>query len=448
MSGSQVPIEEARADIEAANQRMGSKGLRVLAFAARVIEDDYVSAMTADPMAFTRNLGFVGMVGIIDPLRAEAAGAVHTALRAGIDVRMITGDHAVTAQAIGQDLGLGPGAISGRELQAMSDEELTRRLPELHVFGRVSPEDKLRLARTMQQQGLIVAMTGDAVNDAAALKQADIGVAMGSGSEVTKQAARMILTDDNFGTLVHAVEIGRRVYEKIVAYVRYQMTQLLALVMLFVVATAFNINKGVALTPSMVLYLFFFATALGVIIIAMDPGDPEVMRRPPRDPDVPIINPRAVFFWLLYAAVLFGSALIPLVAGPDQPRPDAPSASLTMTFAVMGLGTVGNAIVNRRDPASGLLPPILKAAAVGLIPVAFVVLATRVDFLQKSLLTQALTGAQWLACLGLALVLPVVVEVAKWIRRTRAPQPAVDPERAVTPQRGRTGAASVEHVAG
>jgi Ca2+-transporting ATPase len=271
---------------------------------------------------------------------------------------------------------------------------------------------------------------------------------MGSGSEVTKQAARMILTDDNFGTLVHAVEIGRRVHEKIVAYVRYQMTQLLALVMLFVVATAFNINKGVALTPSMVLYLFFFATAVGVIIIAIDPGDPEVMHRPPRDPNVPIINPRAVLFWLLYAAVLFGSALVPLVAGPDQPRPDAPSASLTMTFAVMGLGTVGNAIVNRRDPASGLLPPILKAAAIGLIPVALVVLATRADFLQKSLLTQPLTGTQWLTCLGLALVLPVVVEIAKWIRRTRAPQPAVDPEQAVTPQRARSGSASVEHVAG
>ena len=126
------------------------------------------------------------------------------------------------------------------------------------MFGRVSPEDKLRLARVMQSQGLIVAMTGDAVNDAAALKQADIGVAMGSGSEVTKQAARMILTDDNFGTLVHAVELGRRVYAKIVSYVRFQMTQLLSLVMLFIAATAFNINQGVALTPTMVLFLLFF----------------------------------------------------------------------------------------------------------------------------------------------------------------------------------------------
>ena len=137
-------------------------------------------------------------------------------------------------------------------------------------------------------------MTGDAVNDAAALKQADIGVAMGSGSEVTKQAARMILTDDNFGTLVHAVEIGRRVYDKIVSYVRYQMTQLLSLILLFLAATAFDINDGVALTPQMVLYLLFFATAVGVAIIAVDPGDPDVMHRPPRDPKLAITNRAAV----------------------------------------------------------------------------------------------------------------------------------------------------------
>ena len=294
LSGSQVPIEQARAGIEAANARMGEKGLRVLAFAARLVRDDQPQSMTDDPMSFTHDLAFVGMVGIIDPLRAEAKAAVATALHAGIDVRMITGDHAVTAQAIGETLGLGPGAISGAELQAMSDEELKRRLPQLHVFGRVSPEDKLRLARVMQSQGLIVAMTGDAVNDAAALKQADIGVAMGSGSEVTKQAARMILTDDNFGTLVHAVELGRRVYAKIVSYVRFQMTQLLSLVMLFIAATAFDINQGVALTPTMVLFLLFFCTAAGVVVITVDPGDPDVMNRPPRDPKVPITNRTAV----------------------------------------------------------------------------------------------------------------------------------------------------------
>ena len=434
LSGSQVPIEQARADIDAANERMGEKGLRVLAFAARLVADDEQQAMTDDPMSLTNGLAFVAMVGIIDPLRAEAKGAVETALGAGIDVRMITGDHAVTAQAIGESLGLGPGAISGTELQALSDEELLSRLPELHVFGRVTPQDKLRLARLMQEQGLIVAMTGDAVNDAAALKQADIGVAMGSGSEVTKQAGRMILTDDNFGTLVHAVEIGRRVYEKVVAYVRYQMTQLLALVLLFVTATAFNINHGVALTPPMVLYLLVFVTAAGVVVIAVDPGAADVMHRPPRDPKVTITNRAAITLWAICAVTLFVAALIPLVAG--DPSATKPNSALTMTFVVMGLGTVFNALTNRRDPASGFSPPLLKALAISLVPVAMIALATELPGIQRGLLTVSLTGKQWLACLGLAALLPIVAETGKWIRRRRAAAPALlDAKRALTPAR-------------
>ncbi len=434
----QAPIDEARAGIDAANARMGEKGLRVLAFAARLVEDDDLATMTDDPMALVHDLSFVGMTGIIDPLRAEAGHAVTTALAAGIDVRMITGDHAVTARAIGETLGLGPGAISGAELQALSDEELAERLPELHVFGRVTPQDKLRLARLMQQQGLIVAMTGDAVNDAAALKQADIGVAMGSGSEVTKQAARMILTDDNFGTLVHAVEIGRRVYDKVVSYVRYQMTQLLALVFLFLTATIFDINSGVAMTPLMVLYLLFFATAAGVVVIALDPGDPDVMHRPPRDPGLPITNRPAVAMWVLYAAVLFVAALIPLVAGPDEPLEDAASVSMTMTFVVMGFGTVFNALANRRDPAPGLAPPVLRAAAVSLVPAALIVLATELPGLQRGLLTTSLTGREWLACLGLAALLPVTIETAKWLRRRQAPHaPGIGALEAVSPARAR-----------
>lgn len=417
LSDSQVPIADVRAEIDAANERMGEQGLRVLAFAAKIVPELEAAIMQDDPMALTKDLSFVGIVGIIDPLRSEARDAVQTALGAGIDVRMITGDHAVTASAIGKSLGLGPGAISGPELQALSDDELLARLPRLHVFGRVTPEDKLRLARLMQQSGLIVAMTGDAVNDAAALKQADIGVAMGSGSEVTKQAGRMILTDDNFGTLVNAVEIGRRVYEKIVSYVRFQMTQLLALILLFVVASAFNINSGVALTPSMVLYLLFFVTVAGVVVISADPGDPDVMERPPRDPKVPITNRTSITLWLLYGATLFVAALIPLVAGPDTPHPTKPSASLTMTFVIMGLGTVFNALTNRRDPASGVGPPVLKAVFISVVPVVMIFLGTQLPALRSGLLTQPLSGRQWLACIGLALLLPIVVEGSKWFRR-------------------------------
>ena len=436
LSGPQRPIEHERPAIEAANRQMGEKGLRVLAFAARVLDATDEATLRSDPMLLTRELGFVGLAGIIDPLRAEAKGAVHTALGAGIDVRMITGDHAVTAQAIGDSLGLGPGAISGRELQGMTDDELRRGLPILHVFGRVAPEDKLRLARVMQGEGLVVAMTGDAVNDAAALKQADIGVAMGSGSEVSKQAARMILTDDNFGTLVHAVELGRTIYSKIVSYIRYQMSQLLALVLLFVTATIFNINSGVAMTPLMVLFLNFFISIFPVIVVMVDPGDPDVMRRPPRDPKVPITNKAAVIRWTVYGAVLFLAALVPLVFGPDTLSTDTPSASMTMSFVVVGLGTIFSGLVMRRDPTSGLVPPVLPAVKILVIPAALIVLATELGFLQRGLLTQSLSGPQWLACLGLSLILPIVVEVDKWMRRRRSQSPlGFAPELAVSPAR-------------
>ena len=280
---------------------------------------------------------------------------------------------------------------------------------------------------------MIVAMTGDAVNDAAALKQADIGVAMGSGSEVSKQAARMILTDDNFGTLVHAVELGRTIYSKIVSYIRYQMTQLLALVLLFVTATVFDINDGVAMTPLMVLFLNFFIAIFPVIVIMLDPGDPDVMKRPPRDPKVPITNRAAITRWVLYGAVLFLAALVPLVFGPDTLSTDVPSASMTMCFVVLGIGTILSGLVMRRDPTSGLVPPILSAVKWLAIPVALVVLATELPFLQRGLLTQPLSGLQWLACIGLALVVPVVVEVDKWVRRRRHQRPAeYAPEVAVT----------------
>jgi len=416
-----VPIADVRSDIDAANTRMGEQGLRVLAFAARLLAEDESPELAGDPISLVHDLSFAGLVGIIDPLRPSSKAAVKKALGAGIDVRMITGDHAVTAGAIGEMLGLGAGAISGAELAAMSDDDLKQQLPLLHVFGRVTPEDKLRLARVMQEQGAVVAMTGDAVNDAAALKQADIGVAMGGGSEVTKQAARMILTDDNFGTLVHAVELGRRVYDKVVSYVRYQMTQLLSLIMLFVAATVFNVNQGIALTPTMVLFLLFFVTVAGVIVIAVDPGDPDVMSRPPRDPNLPITNRNAVTLWVLYGAVLFLAAFFPLVAWPRGASADVATASMTMTFVVMGLGTVFNGLTNRRDPTSGLFAPVLKALGISVVPVVAIYLATAIPGLQTALMTKALTGGQWLTCIALALALPIVIEASKWLRRRHLP---------------------------
>jgi Ca2+-transporting ATPase len=200
------------------------------------------------------------------------------------------------------------------------------------------------------------------------------------------------------------------------------------------------VNEGVALTPLMVIYLLIFVTAAGVVVIALDPGDPDVMRRRPRDPKVPMTNRTAVTLWIVYGSVLAAAAFVPLVAGPDEPSTSHPSASLTMTFVVMGLGTVFNALTNRRDPASGLTPPILEALGVAVVPVAMVFLATQLASVQRGLLTEPLSGLQWLTAIGLALALPVVIELGKWLRRRRAPAPTplavertVAPARAVTP---------------
>jgi Ca2+-transporting ATPase len=420
-----VPIADAKDIILEANAELSRNGLRVLAIAVRDLPGQEATAK-ADPMSLAEDFTFVALVGIIDPLRPEAIEAVRIAGEAGIEVRMITGDHAVTAAAIGRELGLGPGAISGPELRALSDEELTARLPELHVFGRVTPEDKLRIARLMQERGDVVAMTGDAVNDAAALKQADIGVAMGSGSEVTKQAGKMILTDDNFGTLVEAIRLGRTIYDKIVSYVRYQMATLFSLVLLFLVSSILDINNGTPITPLMVLFLSFFITFFPVIVITLDPSPAGLMSQPPRDTKVPLANRRSIAQWLLYGVAIFGVALAAMLLSPGQPSQTEPSVPVTMTFVVLSLGSVLAGFAMRRDPGSGLAAPIANALKWMWIPVVLTVLSVELDFMNALLMTTPLDAAQWWLAIGLALIPPIVVEVDKLIRRALAgtPRPA------------------------
>jgi Ca2+-transporting ATPase len=412
-----VPIEKARSTVLDANRQLSEQGLRVLAFAVRRFAPG--TPVPADPMSVVEDLELVGLVGIIDPLRPSSKEAVRIAHLAGIDVRMITGDHAITAAAIGAKLGLGPGAASGADIQAMTDDELKAALPNLHVFGRVTPEDKLRLARLMQENGDVVAMTGDAVNDAAALKQADIGVAMGSGSEVTKQAGKMILVDDNFGTLVTAVKLGRAIYDKIVSYVRYQMSQLFSLVLLFLVASVFNINNGVPLQPIMILFLNFFVSIFPVIVILLDPVPDSIMLNPPRDPKKPIANAGAITLWFIYGGLLFLMTLVPLLMYPDRLSSTEPNVPVTMTFVVAAFGAIFGGLAMRRDPEPGLTAPILAALKWLSIPVVLTVAAVELPFLQRLILTTPLSGNEWLICIGLALVVPLFVEVEKWIRRAR-----------------------------
>jgi Ca2+-transporting ATPase len=418
--GARRPLAECREQIEAANHELAANGLRVLALAARVVPDEQQAALEQDPMAFTTDLLFLGLVGIIDPLRTEAVEAVRVARGAGIDVRMITGDHLVTARAIGAQLGLGAGGMTGAEFAAASDDELVEQLPELHVFGRVSPQDKLRLVQLMQRQGQVVAMTGDAVNDAAALKAADIGVAMGSGSEVSKQAARMILTDDNFATLVRAIALGRGVFAKITAYLSYQMTQLFGLVAMFLIATAVNLNGGVAMLPLQVLFLNFLIAVLPVVIIAMDPAAEDAMSRPPRDPSARIMDRAHTLRWLLYGLLLGVCSIAAILLAPGEPRVDGPSVPVTMGFVVMGLGTAVSGFVLHRSPGSALARPVLRPAVLTLASLVLLVFATELGFLQRWLRTESLTGAQWLVCLALAVGFGAVIELDKLVQRRRA----------------------------
>ena len=207
----------------AENQRLGEQGLRVLA-TGRKDFDPATFDPAADLLPLVDGLTVLALVGIVDPPRPAAKAAIATAKAAGIQVRMITGDHAVTAAAIARQLGIDGQAITGAEFGAMSDERGAGQIDDIGVIARVTPEDKVRLVDLLKRQGHIVAMTGDGVNDAPALKKADIGIAMGiTGTEVTKEAADMILTDDNFATIVKAVELGRGLYDNLVRYIRFQM---------------------------------------------------------------------------------------------------------------------------------------------------------------------------------------------------------------------------------
>jgi Ca2+-transporting ATPase len=417
--GEVVPVETVRADVVAANRELSERGLRVLAFAARDLDAIEMSGALARPMAAVRDLVFVALVGIMDPLRVEATDAVHVALDAGIDVRMITGDHTVTARAIADQLGLGPGVITGPELQGLSDEAVVERLPQLHVFGRVAPEDKLRLARLMQESGDVVAMTGDAVNDAAALKQADIGVAMGSGSEVSKQAAKIVLTDDNFATLVRAVEIGRDIYRRISTYVRLQLTVLSAVLQLMIYATIFDINDGMALFPLQLMFCKFFVVITVVIGFIVDIPDPGVMQQPPRRPGTKIVTVPQTVRWFATGFAIAVPALAVLVWGPGTPSTTQPSTSMTMAFAIVSLSAVTIGLVMRRQREWPWSPPVFPY--LGWIIAGWVLTwaAVELEMLQRLLDTTSLTGAQWLSVIALSLIAPALVAVDDVVQVTR-----------------------------
>jgi Ca2+-transporting ATPase len=417
--GEIVPVGTVREELLTANRQLSERGLRVLAFATRDLDDAAMTGALADPMAAVTDLIFVALVGIVDPLRTEARDAVHVALGAGIDVRMITGDHTVTARAIADELGLGPGVITGTELQHLTDAEVLERLPQLHVFGRVAPEDKLRLAKLMQQSGDVVAMTGDAVNDAAALKQADVGVAMGSGSEVTKQAAKIVLTDDNFATLVRAVDLGRDIYRRISTYIRMQLTILSSVLQLMVYATIFNINGGIALFPLQLLFCKFFVVITVVIGFIVDVPDPGVMQRPPRKPGTKIVTRPWVIRWFIFGFVVAVTALLVLKFGPGKPSTTEASVNMTMAFAIISFSAVNIGLVMRRERQAPWSSPVFPFLGWIILGWFMTWAAVGLNMFQRLLDTTSLSGRQWVVVLALSLIAPAVVAADKAIQLSR-----------------------------
>jgi len=410
-----VPIADVRDTLDQANRELAEQGLRVMSFAYRQWPTDARDTAAADPMAGVSDLTFVALVGIIDPLRPAAKEAVEIARKAGIAVRMITGDHAVTARAIGEDLGLEPGVITGPEFQKLSDETLTARLPQLHVFGRVAPEDKLRLVSVMQEEGRIVAMTGDAVNDAAALKKADVGVAMGSGAEVSKQAAKMVLTDDNFSTLVHAIELGRDIYGKIAAQIRYVMAGLFGVLLLMVLASLFGVNDGNVLSPVQLLFVTFFIGIFPAIGISTDSCEPGIMDVPPRDPSEMFLNRSTTPRWFAFGLVQALVGLSPFAF----PAELTVEVRQTLAFAVIAVSTILLAVPLRRDVIPGWHGPYFPFFKWMGIPAIVTWLAIEWPVLQDLLKTTDLNGQQWTSVLALALVPSIVIEIEKAWRAGR-----------------------------
>ena len=412
----------------AENERLGGQGLRVMATARK----DFAAAdfeAGGDLLELMRDLTLLSLVGIVDPPRPTAKAAIATAHSAGMQVRMITGDHAVTAAAIARDLGIPGRAITGGEFAAMADAQVSEEIDEIGVIARVTPEQKVRLVDILKRRGHIVAMTGDGVNDAPALKRADIGIAMGiTGTEVSKEASAMILTDDNFATIVKAVELGRGLYDNLVKYVRFQMGVLAGLILTFLGASILNIVSGVPFLPLQTLWVNFTTQVFQSVGLGYGAPSEGLMERRPRKPDEPILT-RATTRWFAIAGLVMAAATLGVIAGAEHEE----GAQLART---MGLTTfaIANLVFSfcARDERLSIFSLDTfndrRFVVVSLLSAAAIVLGTSLEFLQRILDTVEMTGNQWLICIGAGSVISVVAEIRKYLlRRQPEPVPAVGP---------------------
>ena len=420
--GTSIPATDDLSQRAEANvARMGEAGLRVMASAFRDLDPAQFDP-DGDLLGHVHDLEITSLVAMVDPPREESKAAVANAQQAHIRVRMVTGDDVVTGAAIAKQLGIDGDAILGADFAALSDQERKDRIDSIGVVGRVAPEHKVLLAQTLKDKGHVVAMTGDGVNDAPAIKAADIGVAMGSGTEVAKNAGRMILSDDNFATIIYAVEQGRKLYDNLNKFIRFVLLELVAFVLTFLGATLLNLAAGQPFTPAQILWINFLVNAPFGVALGFDEETPGLMTRRPRPRGESILTkPIMISCGLggLYVAI---ANLVLILIGKNYYG----SVEIGQSIGLVGfsLMLVVAAFESRRERASVFGVETFNSSRMNktaVIEIALAYLITQADFLNVLLGTKELTFAQWGLGLLAAVVLLLLWELGKLIARRTSP---------------------------
>ena len=428
LKGTVQPLsDELRQRIEDANKNMASRALRVLGVSYRLADEAEAKAPTAD--VFERGLTFIGLLGMIDPPRPEVADAIELARHAGVRTVMITGDYPATALAIAGEIGIvqeGETAVSGAEIQEMDDAQLQRAAKTTNVFARVSPEHKVRIVEALKEGGEIVAMTGDGVNDAPALKRAHIGVAMGiTGTDVSRETADMVLTDDNFASIVAAIEEGRTIFTNIRKFVFYLLScnvgeiLIIFIGMLLGAAGLFGLPAEPALLPIHLLWLNLVSDGLPALALGLEKAEPGVMEQPPRNPGESVLT-RALWPLIAVQATVDATATLGAFMWAYD-GPETLAYAQTIAFTTLVTAELLRAFTSRSD--------IRSIFEIGVFSNRWMVLATLSSFaLQLAVLyTPALRPVfstiplelvrDWLPILGFAILPAAAAEITKWIRR-------------------------------
>ena len=412
-NGVRAITQEDKENIVKQNQEFSENGLRVLAFAYKECGEEVLSV--ENEYGYT----FIGLVSMIDPPREESIGAVADAISAGIKPVMITGDHKVTATAIAKQIGIYKDAdmsVTGQELDKMTDTELDNVLEKISVYARVSPENKIRIVDAWQKKGKIVSMTGDGVNDAPALKKADIGVAMGiTGTEVSKDASAMILADDNFATIMKAVLNGRNVYRNILNAIQFLLSGNLAAIIVVLFCSIMALDTP--FEPVHLLFINLLTDSLPALAIGMEPSDKQLLKNKPRDPKTGIFTKGFSLRLLGYGILI---AVVTQVAYYMGLEVDPMTAS-TMAFATLTLARLFHGFNCRSDLSIfkiGFTSNMWSVGAffTGVVLLAFVVF---VPFMRGLFLIADLTMSQILWIMGLAVIPTVLIQVFKGIRDAR-----------------------------